>query len=80
MRALTTCHSCRRLIAPDFSYCPYCGSARVRQYEFRQLLDTPFERMERSVQEYSLSRLESIEEQLAVLESDLQHLLDGNSL
>lgn len=77
MRELTTCHSCHRYIAPDFAYCPYCGTKRVRQYEFRRLLDTPFDKMERSVQEYSLQRLEIIEQQLRLLEIDLQHFLDG---
>ncbi|MFW6313378.1 MAG: hypothetical protein ACOC2N_05785 [Spirochaetota bacterium] len=80
MRELTTCHSCNRYIAPDFAFCPYCGAERVRHYEFRQLLDAPFDRMERSVQEYSLRRLEVIEQQLRVLEVDLQHLLDRKPL
>jgi len=80
VRELTTCHSCNRYIAPDFAFCPYCGAERVRHYEFRQLLDTPFDRMEQSVQEYSLQRLEIIEQQLRVLEVDLEHLLDRKSL
>lgn len=72
---MTTCHVCHRFIAPDFSFCPYCGTERVRHYEFRRLLDDPFERMERSVQEYSMRRLEVIEQQLRVLEIDLETLL-----
>ncbi|MFW5683603.1 MAG: hypothetical protein ACOC2Y_02735 [Spirochaetota bacterium] len=79
MRELTTCHVCQRFIAPDFAYCPYCGTKRVRSYEFRQLLDAPFDRMERSVQEYSLERLEIIEQQLRRLEFDLQQFLDNTS-
>lgn len=79
MRELTTCHHCNRYIAPDFAYCPYCGNRRARTYEFRRLLETPFDRMERSVQEYSLRRLEIIEQQLQVLEVDLQHLIDERS-
>jgi hypothetical protein len=76
VRELTTCHSCNRYIATDFAYCPYCGAERARHYEFRRLLDAPFSRMERSVQEYSLQRLEILERQLSVLESDLQRLID----
>ena len=76
MRELTTCHSCRRYIAPDFAYCPYCGAERARHYQFRQLLDAPFERMEQSVQEYSLRRLESIEQQLHTLEVDLERFIE----
>lgn len=76
MREITTCRSCARYIAPDFSYCPYCGTGRVRSYEFRRLLDTPFARMEQEVQEYSLLRLERIERQLEVLDGDLQHLME----
>lgn len=76
MRELTTCRSCHRYIAPDFAFCPYCGTARARHYEFRQLLDAPFERMERSVQEYSLYRLELIEKRLCALEGDLEQFLD----
>jgi len=76
VRDLTTCHSCHRYIATDFAYCPYCGVERARHYEFRRILDAPFDRMEQSVQEYSLRRLEIIEHQLCVLETDLQDLLD----
>jgi hypothetical protein len=76
VRELTTCRSCHRFIASDFSYCPYCGLERVRHYEFRRLLDAPFDRMELDVQEYSLRRLEELERQLDVLEIDLQRLLD----
>ena len=75
MRDLTTCHSCNRYIATDFAYCPYCGAQRAHHYEFRRILDAPFERMEQSVQEYSLRRLELIEQQLRVLETDLEDLL-----
>lgn len=78
MRELTTCQHCHRYIAPDFAYCPYCGRRRAENYEFRRLLDTPFERMEQSVQEYSLRRLEVIEQQLQSLEVDLQHLIDDH--
>lgn len=78
VRELTTCQYCHRYIAPDFAYCPYCGKRRVESYEFRKLLDTPFERMEQSVQEYSMRRLEVIEQQLQSLEVDLQHLIDDH--
>lgn len=78
MRELTVCRSCRRIIAPDFRFCPYCGTERVRHYEFRRLLDEPFARMGRSVQEYSFLRLTRIEAQLESLEIDLDHLLDGS--
>ncbi len=76
VRELTTCQHCHRYIAPDFAYCPYCGRRRAESYEFRRLLDTPFERMEQTVQEYSLRRLEVIEQQLQSLEVDLQHFID----
>lgn len=76
VRELTTCQFCHRYIAPDFAYCPYCGNKRARHYEFRKLLDAPFDEMERSVQEYSLRRLEIIEQRLQVLEVDLQQFLD----
>jgi hypothetical protein len=79
VRELTTCRHCQRYIAPDFAYCPYCGTRRAKQYEFRKLLETPFDEMERSVQDYSLRRLEIIERQLQVLEVDLQHLIDERS-
>ena len=79
VRELTTCQACHRYIAPDFAYCPYCGTKRVKHYEFRKLLDAPFDEMERSVQEYSLRRLEVIEQQLQVLEFDLQRFLDGTT-
>ena len=79
MRELTTCHSCRRYVAPDFAYCPYCGAERARNYEFRRLLDTPFGMMERSVQEYSFHRLEMIEQQLRALEVDLQQMLENRT-
>ncbi|MFW5683759.1 MAG: hypothetical protein ACOC1I_02815 [Spirochaetota bacterium] len=79
MRELTTCNHCHRYIAPDFAYCPYCGTERARSYEFRHLLDGPFERMERSVQEYSLHRLETLEHQLSLLEGDLQEFIEGHA-
>ena len=76
MRELTTCHCCQRYIATDFSYCPYCGSERAHGYEFRQLLDEPFERMEKQVQEFSFRRLTQLEERLHVLETDLDTILN----
>ena len=75
MHDLTTCQSCKRLIATDFSFCPYCGAERAQSYEFRKLLDEPFDRMEGVVQEYSLRRLESLSERLDDLEIDLNDLL-----
>ena len=75
VRELTSCRSCHRNIAPDFRYCPYCGEERVRNYEFRQLLDEPFDRMERTVQEYSFQRLIILEGRLLDLETDLENLL-----
>ncbi|TVQ22252.1 MAG: hypothetical protein EA382_12380 [Spirochaetaceae bacterium] len=77
MRELTACRSCSRYIAPDFRYCPYCGTERVRDYHFRHLLDQPFDRMERAVQEFSFRRLESIEEQLIGLEDELEHMIES---
>jgi hypothetical protein len=79
VRELTTCPSCHRYIATDFSYCPYCGSERARNYEFRRLLDEPFDAMEVLVQEYSLRRLESIGERLEMLEVDLDAFLKNAS-
>lgn len=79
VRDLTACHSCQRYIAPDYRYCPYCGTERVKHYEFRQLLDEPFDRMERQVQEFSFRRLVRLEERLLVLESDLDTLLNVGS-
>jgi hypothetical protein len=51
----------------------------VKDYEFRQLLDEPFDRMERQVQEFSLRRLVRIEERLITLESDLDTLINVGS-
>jgi hypothetical protein len=76
VRELTSCQFCNRYIAPDFRYCPYCGAERIRHYEFRQLLDEPFDRMERQVQELSFRRLTSLEERLLLLESDLDTMID----
>lgn len=77
MRKLTTCRHCGRYIAPDFRFCPYCGTERVRQYEFRHILDTPFERMEKTAQEYSFRKLVRLEEWIASIESDLESMLSG---
>jgi hypothetical protein len=79
VRDLVACHSCNRYIASDYRYCPYCGTERVKDYEFRQLLDEPFDRMERQIQEFSFRRLVRIEERLTVLESDLDTLLNVGS-
>ena len=79
MRELTACPSCNRYIATDFTYCPYCGTRRAKSYEFRKLLDEPFDTMETRVQEYSLRRLESIGERLAMLEVDLDAILRNAS-
>lgn len=78
VRELTACRACNRYISTDFRYCPYCGHERVRDYEFRQLLDEPFDRMEESVQAYSFEKLCGLEERLSSLESDLDAMLDGS--
>ena len=77
MRKLTTCRHCNRYIAPDFRFCPYCGTERVRQYEFRQILDAPFEKLEKPTQEYSYRKLMRLEEWIASIESDLESMISG---
>jgi hypothetical protein len=40
------CPSCRSLILADFRFCPYCGAA-VKGPELSEVLDGPFDSMER---------------------------------
>ena len=75
MRELTTCRSCRRYIATDFRFCPYCGTERIRNYEFRQLLDQSFDRMDGAAQSYTMGWLARLEEQILTLETDLDAFL-----
>ena len=77
MRALTICRTCKRYIATDFRFCPYCGTERVKHYEFRQLLDAPIDQMEPGVQEYSFQKLIRLEEWIASIESELESMLSG---
>ncbi len=79
VRELTACRACNRYISTEFRFCPWCGRERVRDYEFRQLLDEPFDRMEQSLQHYSYERLEGLEQRLLVLEADLDQMIQGDS-
>lgn len=75
MRELTVCRSCRRYVAPDFRFCPYCGTERIRNYEFRQLLDQSFDEMDGAAQSYTMRWLSRLEEQILTLETDLDTFL-----
>jgi len=75
VREYTTCRSCHKIIAPDFRYCPYCGTQRIRPFAFRSVMDQSFSRMDRAEQVYSLRRLQRIERNLLVLETDIEALL-----
>lgn len=75
VREYTTCRSCNETIAPDFRYCPHCGTQRIRPYEFRSVMAQSFGSMDHAEQVYSLRRLHRLERQLLTLESDLEGLL-----
>jgi len=79
VREYTTCRSCKRSIASDFRFCPYCGSERIRNYEFRQFLDQPFSDMDGESQSFSMQWLARLEEQLLSLETDLDSFLSLTS-
>ncbi len=75
VREHTTCRSCGRTIAPDYRFCPYCGTERVRSYEFRQLLDQSFDGMDHESQAYTMQWLIRLEERVLALENDLDTFL-----
>ena len=75
VREYTTCRSCNRNIAADFRFCPYCGTERIRDYQFRQFLDQSFSDMDGPSQSYSLQWLARLEERLLTLETDLDSFL-----
>ncbi len=76
MREFTACRHCNRYISPDFRFCPYCGTERVHDYQFKNLLDEPFDEMEREVKEYSVKMLQRLEDRLTGIEGDLEAMLD----
>ena len=75
VRDHTSCRSCNREIAPDFRFCPYCGTERIRTYEFRQLLDQSFAEMDPASQSFTMQWLVRLEERLLALETDLDTFL-----
>ncbi|MEE8441828.1 MAG: hypothetical protein V3S41_08915 [Spirochaetia bacterium] len=79
MREFTTCRSCHRNIAADFRFCPYCGTERIRNYQFRRLLDQSFSDMDGAAQSYSMQWLNRLEERLLTLETDLDSFLSLSS-
>ena len=79
VREFTTCRSCHRSITPDFRFCPYCGTERIRDYQFRQLMDQPFGDMDGAAQSYSMQWLARLEERLLTLETDLDSFLSLSS-
>ncbi|MCK4515333.1 MAG: SDR family NAD(P)-dependent oxidoreductase [Spirochaetaceae bacterium] len=79
VREFTTCRSCHRNIAPDFRFCPYCGTERIRQHQFRRLLDQSFSDMDGSAQNFSMQWLVRLEERLLTLETDLDSFLSLSS-
>ena len=79
VREFTNCRSCHRNIAPDFRFCPYCGTERTRNYQFRQLLDQSFSEMDGAEQSYSMEWLVRLEERLLSLETDLDSFLSLSS-
>ena len=71
VREFTTCRSCHRNITPDFRFCPHCGTERIRDYQFKRLLDQSFSDMDGAEQSYSMQWLARLEERLLTLETDL---------
>jgi hypothetical protein len=70
------CGSCRRLILADFSYCPYCGLELVRGDGLADMVDAPFERLERRRARLAVDdRIAELEAQLELIEAELEIML-----
>jgi uncharacterized OB-fold protein len=69
------CRSCGRTVQPDFAFCPWCGESVTSPEMLSSQLDTVFEQVELKQKEYTVSRIQRMENTLGELELALSRIL-----
>jgi anaerobic ribonucleoside-triphosphate reductase len=75
MSEIRFCVRCGKILEEEYLFCPYCGSEQNATDLLEDILEEPFEKMERIVQKNAIERLQFIEEQLKTLEIELNGFL-----
>mgnify|MGYP001018340311 CR=1 FL=1 len=75
MNEIRFCVKCGKILDDEFLFCPYCGADQGEADEFREILEEPFNEIERMVQTSAMERLKAIEERLEDLETELNGFL-----
>ncbi|TFG83931.1 MAG: zinc ribbon domain-containing protein [Spirochaetales bacterium] len=74
---LDFCVVCGRIVLRGFSYCPYCGTVLNAGPEFEDVINEPFDRLDRSQANFRGRRIDELLDELVALEIDMEEILHG---
>jgi hypothetical protein len=73
------CSVCGSPVEHDYNFCPHCGAAVEHREDFRQIIDDSFSAVNEIVKKDTLSRIDSLVDQLSGIEEDLNTFLLSKS-